>query len=356
MQNTPHYSQLKAFKSLLVASIKSMLKSPTAVIFSFAFPMVFILAFSFLDPNNVKTFNIALSPESSTTLTEILSQNPNLKIIETRQADSAQLYHLFKSRQIEALVDVRDNTTQTAITIQQTILDDKQSNLLNALLAQSLEHTSTSIKQAPEAKIASLKRIDFILPSQLGFALLASSVFGTAFLFFNLRQNLVLKRFLTTPVRPLNIILAECTARIIIQILSTASIILIGYFWMDYTLINGWVTFTYILLFSIFSLFTFLSYGFIISGISKSEATIPPLANIVTLPQFILAGTFFPVESLPKWLQWIANIMPLTHYNNAIRSIAFEGTGLWDNGTELLILTAWGIVSIAVALKVFKWE
>ena len=50
-------------------------------------------------------------------------------------------------------------------------------------------------------QVRAYKSIDFILPGQLGFSLLAGSVFGTAFVFFNLRQTLVLKRFFATPVR-----------------------------------------------------------------------------------------------------------------------------------------------------------
>ncbi len=98
-----------------------------------------------------------------------------------------------------------------------------------------------------------------------------------------------------------------------------------------------------------------MSYGFIISGIAKTEAIIPPLANIVTLPQFILAGSFFPIENLPKWLQYIAEILPLTHFNNALRAVSFEGANLWDIKYEIVILLLWGVLSYFIATKTFKW-
>lgn len=354
-ENT-RYSQFKAFRALLTAALKSMLKSPTAVIFSFAFPLVFILAFSFMDPNTAKVYKVALTTTSNPVLGETLANNENIKIIPTSNTDSTTLHHLFKVQQLEVLVDLQGSPGQPHITVVKTTLDQGQRNLFNALLQQSLNEGGPEIREASAAGITALKRIDFILPGQLGFALLAASVFGTAFLFYNLRQNLVLKRFLATPVKPVMIILAECIARIIIQIISTAVILFIGYYWLDYTLINGIVTFADILILSTFALFTFLSYGFIISGIARSEAMIPPLANIVTLPQFILAGTFFPVESLPKWIQWLANIMPLTYYNNAVRAVAFEGAGLWEIKTDMLVLALWGTLSLIVALRVFKWE
>jgi len=59
------------------------------------------------------------------------------------------------------------------------------------------------------------REIDFILPGQLGFSLLSAGVFGVAFLFFNLRQHLVLKRFFATPIRRSYIVLGEAISRVI---------------------------------------------------------------------------------------------------------------------------------------------
>ena len=96
--------------------------------------------------------------------------------------------------------------------------------------------------------------------------------------------------------------------------------------------------------------------GFIVSGVAKNESTIPPIANIFTLPQFLLGGTFFPVDAFPKWLQPISKALPLTHFNNALRSIAFEGQNLWDIRTEIGVLMLWGIAVYIIAVKVFRWE
>src|SRR6185437_11309517 len=100
----------------------------------------------------------------------------------------------------------------------------------------------------------------------------------------------------------------------------------------------------------------FLGFGFIISGLATNDSTIPVFANIVTLPQFLLAGTFFSISAFPVWLQHIAKILPLTYLNDALRKVAFEGAGLQDLGKELLILTVWGIVIYIAAAKTFRWE
>jgi ABC-2 type transport system permease protein len=99
-----------------------------------------------------------------------------------------------------------------------------------------------------------------------------------------------------------------------------------------------------------------MGFGFIVSGLAKNESTIPPFANLITLPQFLLSGTFFSVDAFPTWLQPLCNILPLTHFNNAMRNIAFEGASLVACWKELGILFIWILVVYTIASKTFKWE
>ncbi len=108
--------------------------------------------------------------------------------------------------------------------------------------------------------------------------------------------------------------------------------------------------------FAFFQRVVFMGFGFIVSGLAKNESTIPPFANIFTLPQFLLAGTFFPIDVFPAWMQPFCRILPLTYFNDAMRQIAFEGASLLDCGMQLGMLVLWGIIIYAVAIKVFKWE
>jgi ABC-2 type transport system permease protein len=200
------------------------------------------------------------------------------------------------------------------------------------------------------------RTIDFILPGQLGFSLLSAGVFGVAFLFFNLRQQLVLKRFFATPITRPYIILGEALSRVIFQMITAVIIIGIGTLAFHFTLVHGFRTFLEIMVLSFIALVVFMGYGFVVTGISKTESTIPPLANLFTLPQFLLAGTFFSIDAFPSWLQPICRILPLTHFNDAMRNIAFEGASLISCWPQIGVLLIWGVIIYAVAIKVFKWE
>jgi ABC-2 type transport system permease protein len=233
--------------------------------------------------------------------------------------------------------------------------------VIKGILEQSDPEIARRIKETADIDVQQTvvreyKRIDFILPGQLGFSLLAGSVFGTAFVFFNLRQTLVLKRFFATPVRRGTIVVSEGIARMIFQLLTAIVIISIGHFVFGFTLVHGWVSFVQLLVLSALAIMVFMGFGFVVSNVAKNESVIPAISNIITLPQFLLAGTFFPIDVFPSWLQPLARMLPLTFLNDAMRKVAFDGAGLWAVRLDILALGIWGIVLYAVASRIFKWE
>jgi ABC-2 type transport system permease protein len=165
-----------------------------------------------------------------------------------------------------------------------------------------------------------------------------------------------LKRFFATPIKKSYIIFGEGLSRVIFQMTTAVIILLVGHFAFKFTLVHGWLTFLELLALSFIGLIVFMGFGFVVSGLAKSESTIPPFANLITMPQFLLAGTFFPIDNFPTWLQPICKVLPLTHLNDAMRNVAFEGDHLTECGPQLLVLAIWGILVYAIAVKVFRWE
>lgn len=369
MSSKEQYSNLKALGALVRASLQSILKSPSAVVFGIAFPMVFILVFGFLGGGSKFSFSIAPVPGSDTNnnLYQALRYVDVLKWKEAK--DTTELNSMLSDGDIMATIDIQKQPEgvkpEYKIVMQGASASANQLPQLQAIIKGVLQNTDPVIQERTEAladiemnvlAIREFKTIDFILPGQLGFSLLAGSIFGTAFVFFNLRQTLVLKRFFATPVRKDVIVLSEGIARMTFQLVSAMIIITIGYLAFDYTLVHGLLTFIELLILSAIAILVFMGFGFIISGVAKSEATIPPLSNLITLPQFLLAGTFFPIDVFPKWLQPFCRILPLTYLNDAMRKVAFDGANLWDVKVDIIVLLAWGIPLYILAGRVFKWE
>jgi ABC-2 type transport system permease protein len=365
-----HYNQFRAMMAITRASLKAIFRSPSAVIFSFAFPFVFILVFGFLGSGGRLSMRVAFAENTDTVniLYPILKGVSGLNIISKSKKELQE--DLEKGR-LTAIINIQksdsaskgyvvqltssDAANPQNIQVLRSILDGIIKNINEKVYSQSPTYATVSseVKKIPGRVY---RTIDFILPGQLGFSLLSSGVFGVAFIFFNLRQTLVLKRFFATPIRRGYIVFGEGLSRVIFQLITAVTILLFGHFFFNFTLVHGWITFVELLVLSFVGLVVFMGFGFIVSGIAKNESTIPPLANLFTLPQFLLAGTFFSIDNFPSWLQPFCRVLPLTHLNDAMRNVAFEGAHLTNCGKQLGVLGIWALLSYALAIKVFKWE
>lgn len=360
------YSQLTALMAVAGASFRGMLRSPSAIVFSIAFPLVFILVFGFIGGGN---FSLKVTPLPGTDTTghlfQALKNAPGIRI--KHYSDTALLRKDLAAGRLDGALSITEEGQGVSRQVNlYTSAGQPQESRMLVMIVQALVDKANLQAAGVNRPAYSVHRqevtgrkyrmIDFILPGQLGFSLLSTGVFGTAFVFFNLRQLLVLKRFFATPISRVNIVLGEALARMVFSLLGAAIIIAIGRYAFHFTLIHGFITAFNMLLLSALGLVVFMGFGFVVSGLVNNESSIPPFANMITLPQFLLAGTFFPINNFPTWLQPISKILPLTYLNDALRDIAFEGAGLQDVWKEILILVAYGIGTYIIAARVFRWE
>jgi ABC-2 type transport system permease protein len=310
---------------------------------------------------------VALAPDSDVQnpVYATMVQNSSVKLL---QGDGLQQYENDLSKgSIDGIVSIQEGdmpghfnvhlTTSTASPEGEHLLKMIMGSIADKININQahIEHPAISVDNR-QIEGRKFKMIDFILPGQLGFSLLSTGVFATAFVFLSLRNTLVIKRFFATPIKRIYIILGEALARLVFSLLGALIIIMIGYWVFGFTLIHGVVTVLIMLLLSAIGLIVFMGFGFAISGIAKSESSVPPFANLITLPQFLLSGTFFSVEAVPSWLQPVSKVLPLTYLNDAMRKVAFEGASLSDISHQLLILLLWGVGVYILAARTFKWE
>ncbi|WP_428328872.1 ABC transporter permease [Mucilaginibacter sp.] len=361
------YSNTKATLAIAKASFRSIIRSPSAVVFSLAFPLIFIVVFANIGGSGVKVdVGVAKTCDTLNPVYKVLGKTGVINFINDQSPE--QMSKNLAKGSIDAIINVQKNANGQppyTLNIQYTKASAQKDGILRSLINnvfyQLNSRGSTIPQPVAEVKETTVqgreyKYIDFILPGMLGFSLLSSGVFGTAFVFISLRLTLVIKRFFATPVKRYSIVLGEALARLVFSLLGALFIITIGHYAFGFTLIHGIVTVLNMLVLASIGLIIFMGFGFTISGIAKNESTVPPLSNIITMPQFLLSGTFFATTAFPSWLQSISKILPLTYLNDAMRKVAFEGAGLTEVTHQLLILGIWFIVIYAVAVKTFKWE
>ena len=370
------YNQIKAMLAISKASFRGILRSPSAVIFSLVFPLIFILVFGFIKGNSIR-LDVGIDPlcDTTSTIYRLFSKLPTINIEKNKTR--LEMEDLLHKGRLDAIVFIHNSdkdkgqivdvitskaSREKGLFVKSVLVNmvDKQNIYFLRELGKNINSNDNSFRpteiKETEVQGREYKMIDFILPGQLGFSILSAGVFGTAFIFFSLRQTLVLKRFFATPIRRPYIILGEALSRLVFQLIGSLIIITLGKYFFGFTLIHGFKTLVEMLTLSAMGLIVFMGFGFVVSGIAKSESVIPPLANVITLPQFLLSGTFFPIDAFPGWLQSISKVLPLTYLNDALRRVAFEGAGFSSISHQLLIISIWGVVVYIAAIRFFRWE
>ncbi len=365
------YSQTMALWAITRASFKAIFSNPSAIIFSILFPIIFTLIFGAFGSSGGVSYRIALTPGSDTSegFYTGLKKIPGVKIIQF--PDTVLRNKALYKGKLTAILDIQSqidsadkahykigirSTTASINTVYsfRAALDLVKLQL-EKMMNEDAENFVTIEDPIPEV-VRKYRQIDFILPGQIGFSILFSTLFGVAFTFFGLREQLVLKRFYASPVSKMNVLLGIGMSRLFFQLLSVVVLILFGHFALNFTLHNGIFTFLEIIGMTIIMLFLLMGVGLIFSSIAKSDTSIPLLINLFGFPQMMLSGTFFPIEVFPKWLQEICRVLPLTQFNDSIRKISFEGLHIFDCWKEIGILGIWMVIIYIIAARVIKWE
>ncbi|HTC01269.1 MAG TPA: ABC transporter permease [Ferruginibacter sp.] len=364
------YSQLKALWAITKASLIAIFRSPQSVFFGIFFPIVLIVIFGALGGSGSSlSVDVGIDSKSDTS-NAIYTSIKNSPLLNINNASQDTLEDFMNKGKLTALIQINkikgnngsdtydvhlrsSSANQLQLPALQSVLNGIISTLDKKIHPDQASIASTSVE---EVQGREYKAIDFYLPGMIGFSLIGLAVFGVSFLFFNLRETLVLKRLYSSPINRLNIILGETLSRVIFQMITVFILILFGRFFYHFTLANGAITFIEMIFVSLLGLIVFMGAGFVISGIAKNQNIIPIYSNLFMFPQYFLSGSFFSTNVFPKNIQWILKALPLTALNDALRKISFEGAGIIDCWAQFGILLGWGIVLYFIAVKTFRWE
>lgn len=372
MNNTEHrkkpgiFSQGPKILSMAFYSFRAQLRNPATFAFGFIFPIVFISIFGLIGGGGATSVKLGVpkGTDEKNTVYKVFQKNPAIKI--NSGSEDFLRSELSKGR-IDGLALIsKDQTSEKLNLVLETSNANAQSSgIARTIVSGVVDKLNLEIVAGKNLPISfktkeisgrEYRFIDFALPGQIGFAILSTAIFGTAFGLIFLKKTLVLKRIFATPTRPISIILGQGLARLVSAIMQTTLILAFGVIIFNFHLANGWLTFFDMLLLSSLGLIVFLGFGLFISGLASDENSVAPLANLITLPQFLLSGSFFPTDIFPKWLQPISNHLPLYYLNDAMRKIATEGANLTVVWTNIVALLIWGVIAYFVASRTFKWQ
>lgn len=199
----------------------------------------------------------------------------------------------------------------------------------------------------------SLKTIQYVTPSLLGWAIAMSATFGAATNLVTWRRTGLLRRLRLAPIGTPSVVLARVGVSLLVAFGQAA--IFIGLASAAFGLqLSGWWPLVVPLVLA--GTLAFLSIGMLAGSVCKTEEGAVGLANFVVLPMAFLSGSFFPLDGAPGWLQFISRLLPLRHLNEGMLDVMVRDQGPVAVWVPLLILLAFAAVCAAVAAKLFRWD
>lgn len=353
---------------LFANNLKMLIRNKQALFWSMVFPLIFTFIFgTFFGKGSNMTGNVILVNQSSTQLSKsidkTLTNSDLFKLKKENNATSAK-NEVKKGDAVAAIIIPQKFGEQSAQapTKIKVIIDpaNAQSNsLVVGVLDQILTHANYQAQNAKpifsvdqeKTNTNNLNYFDFVLVGLLGMALMNSSVQGIAIAMSKYREDQILKRLTTTPVKSWKFITAEVLSRLILNFVQVALILAVGVYAFD-AHIPGNLFMVFVS--SLIGGILFQLIGFAIASFSKTTQAAEGMATAVTIPMMFLAGVFFPVDQLPKWLFSIVQYLPLAPLLRSIRGIALENTSPFANPNNLIIVGAWILVTLIISVYKFR--
>ncbi|PKM94109.1 MAG: ABC transporter permease [Firmicutes bacterium HGW-Firmicutes-1] len=166
------------------------------------------------------------------------------------------------------------------------------------------------------------------------------------------RHKHILKRFKVTPISPLQLLLAQIMISLFIAIVSAIGVWLVLKVFFGYHMIGSIFHFIlayFLLTFAIFSL------GGMIASLAPNMKTANFTCTIIYFPMLFLSGATIPYEILPKSLQTVSNVLPLTQGIKLLKGVSL-GQPIDHLVISILLLIVVGVVSLSLSVKFFRWD
>lgn len=204
-----------------------------------------------------------------------------------------------------------------------------------------------------DVKARSQSYLDFLVPGLLAFTLMQISIAGSGFNLVEYRRKGILKRLFVTPLRPRDFILGLVLARLVLCVVQLSVLLGVAVFLLHAS-IAGDLPSLYAVI--VLGTILFLSLGFCLGSLAKTQQAILAIGNLFIFPQVFLSGVFFPIESLPALVRPLARLLPLSFIADALRAISNDGLSLVQIGPQLAGIAAWMAIAFFLATRLFVWK
>jgi ABC-2 type transport system permease protein len=193
--------------------------------------------------------------------------------------------------------------------------------------------------------------IDYFAPGVICFAIMMITIMLSILIFINERRHGTLQRLLTSPASETEIVLGYALAFAVIGIMQCIVILLTAIIIFGITIVgNVFLALIIVILIAI----GHQGLGILLSSAAKNELQAVQFIPLILFPSILLSGLFWPVESIPSFLQPLSYIIPLKYGIDAERAIMLKGWGIGQVWFEISILIIFAILTLGLSIILLK--
>jgi ABC-type multidrug transport system permease subunit len=342
------------YRHLLMARMLELKREPEVVFWVFVFPLLLALGLGIAfrnKPADVVSVAVVAGPGSQDAQA-LISRSPQHELFKIQTLDPQEAQKGFRLGKFDIVIqpdgkgglEYRYDPARPESVLAKAEVDDA---LQTAAGRKDVVATKAVTSSEPGSRY-----IDFLIPGLLGMNLMNSGMWGIGFALVDMRQRKLLKRFVGTPMRRGDFLLAMMSSRLLLMIIEVGLLLVFGVLFFHIRVLGS--VFSIALLGALGAL-TFGGVGLLTASRAQKIESVSGLINLVMMPMWIFSGVFFSYERFPATIHPLIKALPLTALNDALRASILEGTPLLHQWPRFLVLALWGGISFLLAMKWFRW-
>jgi ABC-2 type transport system permease protein len=340
------------YSHLLMARMLELKREPEVVFWVFVFPLLLALGLGIAFRNKPGDAVSVAIVEGAEDAQSLLARSPQHEMFKVQTLDAGAARQGFRLGKFDLVIEPDGKGAfqyRYDPARPESVLAKSEVNDALQAAAGRKDAVATSVVTSSEP---GSRYIDFLIPGLLGMNLMNSGMWGIGFALVDMRQRKLLKRFVGTPMRRGDFLMALASSRLILMIIEVGLLLVFGVLFFHMRVLGSVGS---IALIAAIGSLTFGGVGLLTASRAQKIESVSGLINLVMMPMWIFSGVFFSYERFPAVIHPLIKALPLTALNDALRASILEGTPILHQWPRLLVMILWGGISFVLALKWFRW-
>ena len=354
MPATRRNGRWSGYKHLLLARLRELQREPEVIFWVFVFPLLLALGLGIAfrnKPPDATPIAILSGPGAQATLA-LLERSPQNSLIHAEVVERPQAMQGFRLGKYDLVVEADQKGS-----VQYRYDPARPESVLSRVQVDAALQSAAGRKDVIRttevtASEPGSRYIDFLVPGMLGMNTMNAAMWGIGFALVEMRQRKLLKRFVGTPMRRTDFLLALMSSRLILMVIEVGLLLGFGALVFHMRILGSPFT---IVLIGAMGAISFGGIGLLTASRAQKIESVSGLMNLVMMPMWIFSGVFFSYQRFPAVVQPLIKLLPLTALNDALRDTILQGASLASQSGRILVLLVWGGVSFLLALRWFRW-